>query len=206
MNLNIQGFGGADASGSVELNEAIFGENFNETLIHQVVTAYFSNARSGTRRQKNRSDVRGGGAKPWRQKGTGRARSGTSRSPLWRSGGVSFAARPQDHSQKVNRKMYRKAMRSILAELARQERLVVVEAMELAEPKTKLLKEQLDGMGIGNALLVLDSENRNIELAARNIPHVDTIAAGSIDPVSLIAFDKVLITSEALKAVEGALS
>jgi large subunit ribosomal protein L4 len=171
-----------------------------------VVTAYLAGARQGTRAQKNRSAVAGGGKKPWRQKGTGRARAGTIRSPIWRSGGVTFAATPQDHSQKVNRKMYRSAMRSILSELARSERLVVVENMDLEQPKTKLLAEQLKGYGLDNVLIVASEVDQNLYLASRNLHKVDVRDVEGVDPVSLIAFDKVVVTVDAVKKFEEALA
>jgi large subunit ribosomal protein L4 len=170
--------------------------------VHQVVTAYLAGARQGTRAQKNRAAVSGGGKKPWRQKGTGRARAGTSSSPIWRSGGVTFAAKPQDHSQKVNKKMYRAALRSILSELARQDRLVVVESMELKEPKTRLLLKELAGFGVEGALIVADEVTKNLYLAARNLHKVDVRDVSAIDPASLIAFEKVIVTVPALKKFE----
>lgn len=190
------------ATGSVEVSDAAFAKDFNEDLIHQVVTAYLSGSRQGSRAQKSRSEVAGGGKKPWRQKGTGRARAGTIRSPIWRSGGVTFAAKPQDHSQKVNKKMYRAAMRSILSELARQERLVVVDELALKEPKTKLLVKALDGFGVDNALVVSDEVSENLYLASRNLPKVNAVDVAGVDPVSLIAADKVVMTVPALKKFE----
>ena len=175
-------------------------------MIHQVVTAYLAGARQGTRAQKNRSAVAGGGKKPWRQKGTGRARAGTIRSPIWRSGGVTFAATPQDHSQKVNKKMYRSAMRSILSELARSERLVVVENMNLEQPKTKLLVEELKGYGLENVLIVASEVDQNLYLASRNLHKVDVRDVEGVDPVSLIAHEKVVITVDAVKKFEEALA
>ena len=175
-------------------------------MIHQVVTAYLAGARQGTRAQKNRSAVAGGGKKPWRQKGTGRARAGTIRSPIWRSGGVTFAATPQDHSQKVNKKMYRSAMRSILSELARSERLVVVENMSLEQPKTKLLVEELKGYGLENVLIVASEVDQNLYLASRNLHKVDVRDVEGVDPVSLIAHEKVVITVDAVKKFEEALA
>jgi large subunit ribosomal protein L4 len=161
-------------------------------------------ARQGTRAQKNRSAVAGGGKKPWRQKGTGRARAGTIRSPIWRSGGVTFAATPQDHSHKVNKKMYRSAMRSILSELARSERLVVVESMSLDQPKTKLLVEELKGYGLENVLIVASEVDQNLYLASRNLHKVDVRDVEGVDPVSLIAYDKVMVTVDAVKKFEEA--
>jgi large subunit ribosomal protein L4 len=197
---------GKKKPGKVEVSENTFARDYNEALIHQVVTAYLAGARQGTRAQKNRSAVAGGGKKPWRQKGTGRARAGTIRSPIWRSGGVTFAATPQDHSQKVNRKMYRSAMRSILSELARSERLVVVENMNLEQPKTKLLAEQLKGYGVDNVLIVASEVDQNLYLASRNLHKVDVRDVEGVDPVSLIAFDKVVVTVDAVKKFEEALA
>jgi len=197
---------GKKKPGKVEVSENTFARDYNEALIHQVVTAYLAGARQGTRAQKNRSAVAGGGKKPWRQKGTGRARAGTIRSPIWRSGGVTFAATPQDHSQKVNRKMYRSAMRSILSELARSERLVVVENMNLEQPKTKLLAEQLKGYGLDNVLIVASEVDQNLYLASRNLHKVDVRDVEGVDPVSLIAADKVVFTVDAVKKFEEALA
>lgn len=188
--------------GKVSVSDVAFAREFNEDLVHQVVTAFLAGARQGTRAQKNRSDVRGGGKKPFRQKGTGRARAGTIRSPIWRSGGVTFAARPQDHSHKVNRKMYRAALRSIMSELARQDRLVVVESLSLEEPKTKLLVKQLSDFGLDNVLIVADEVGENLYLAARNLHKVDVRDVDGIDPVSLIAYDKVMVTVDAVKKFE----
>lgn len=190
------------ATGSVEVSDAAFAKEFNEDLIHQVVTAYLAGGRQGTRAQKNRAAVSGGGKKPWRQKGTGRARAGTIRSPIWRSGGVTFAAAPQDHSQKVNKKMYRAAMRSILSELARQERLIVVDELAIKEPKTKLLVKALDGFGLNNALVVADEVSENLYLASRNLPKVNAVDVAGVDPVSLVAAEKVVVTVPALKKFE----
>ena len=176
----------------VELSESSFARDFNEPLIHQVVVAYMAGARSGTRAQKNRSDVRGGGAKPFKQKGTGRARAGTIRSPLWRGGGTTFAARPQDHSQKVNRKMYQGAMRSILSELLRQQRLLLVDQIAIAEPKTKVLVDTLKGMDLENVLIVTESNDINLYLAARNLRNVEVMDATGLNPVDLLRFDKVV--------------
>lgn len=202
MNLNLAGAG----AGTVEVADATFGKEFNEALVHQVVTAYLAAGRQGTRAQKTRSDVRGGGKKPWRQKGTGRARAGTIRSPLWRSGGVTFAARPQDYTQKVNRKMYRVAMRSILSELIRQERLVVVEEFAVETPKTKQLVAKLGELGLEKVLIVSDDIDEKLYLAARNIPNVDVVDVPAADPVSLVAFDKVLVTVSALRKFEEKLA
>ncbi len=192
--------------GSVDVAEAAFGADYNEALVHQVVTAYLSGSRAGTKAQKNRSAVRGGGAKPWRQKGTGRARAGTIRSPIWVGGGRAFAAQPRDHSQKVNKKMYRAALRSVLSELIRQDRLVVVESLELEAPKTKLLASKLKELGLDNVLVLNEAFDEKVFLAARNLPNVGICDAASIDPVVLIRFEKVLITLPALKLIEERLS
>ena len=205
MELSVVKPGSAEA-GTVSVSDVAFAREYNEDLVHQVVTAYMAGARQGTRAQKNRAAVSGGGKKPWRQKGTGRARAGTIRSPIWRSGGVTFAAQPQDHSQKVNRKMYRAALRSIMSELARQDRLVVVESLDVEEPKTKLLAKQLGDYGVDNVLIVSADVGENLYLAARNLRKVDVRDVAGIDPVSLIAFDKVLITVPALKKVEEMLA
>jgi len=197
---------GNKAAGTVAVSEANFAREYNEALVHQVVTAYLSGGRQGTRAQKTRSEVAGGGKKPWRQKGTGRARAGTIRSPIWRSGGVTFAAKPQDHSQKVNRKMYRAAMRSILSELARTDRLMIVEALDVEQPKTKLLVETLKGYGVDNVLIVADNVDKNLYLASRNLHKVDVRDVEGADPVSLIAYDKVMITVDAVKKFEEALA
>jgi large subunit ribosomal protein L4 len=197
---------GNKSAGTVAVSEANFAREYNEALVHQVVTAYLSGARQGTRAQKTRSEVAGGGKKPWRQKGTGRARAGTIRSPIWRSGGVTFAAKPQDHSQKVNRKMYRAAMRSILSELARTDRLMIVEALDVEQPKTKLLAETLKGYGVDNVLIVADNVDKNLYLASRNLHKVDVRDVEGADPVSLIAYDKVMITVDAVKKFEEALA
>ncbi|MBO1530018.1 50S ribosomal protein L4 [Psychrobacter sp. F1192] len=191
---------------AVELSDTAFGREFNEALVHQVVTAYLAGARQGTRAQKTRAEVSGGGIKPWRQKGTGRARAGSIRSPIWRSGGRAFAAKPQDWSQKVNRKMYRGAMQCILAELVRQERLVLVEELSVSAPKTKELIAKLSDLNAPRALIVTKEVDENLYLAARNIPHVNVLGTSEVDPVSLIAFDKVVMTVEAAKQFEEALA
>jgi large subunit ribosomal protein L4 len=195
-----------DASGALEVSEATFGREFNEALVHQVVVAYAAGARQGTRAQKTRSEVSGGGAKPWRQKGTGRARAGTIRSPIWRTGGVTFAAKPQDHSQKVNKKMYRGAMKSILSELVRQERLIVVDNFSVEAPKTKELVAKLKELELSDVLIVTGEVDENLFLAARNLYKVDARDVAGVDPVSLIAFDKVLMTADAVKQVEEMLA
>ena len=179
---------------ALSVSETTFGREFNEALVHQVVVAYASAARQGSRAQKTRAEIAGSGKKPWRQKGTGRARSGSIKSPIWRSGGVTFAAKPQDHSQKVNRKMYRGALKSIFSELVRQERLVVVETFTVEAPKTKLLTQKLNDMNLNDVLIITSDVDENLFLAARNLHKVDVRDVAGIDPVSLIAFDKVVIT------------
>ncbi|WP_435980039.1 50S ribosomal protein L4 [Psychrobacter sp. DM4] len=191
---------------AVELSDTAFGREFNEALVHQVVTAYLAGGRQGTRAQKTRAEVSGGGIKPWRQKGTGRARAGSIRSPIWRGGGRTFAAKPQDWSQKVNRKMYRGAMQCILAELVRQERLILVEEISVSAPKTKELIAKLNDLGAPRALIVTTDIDENLYLAARNIPHVNVLGTSEVDPVSLIAFDKVIMSVEAAKQFEEALA
>ncbi|MEO1888313.1 MAG: 50S ribosomal protein L4 [Cycloclasticus sp.] len=185
-----------------DLSEAVFGQDYNEGIIHQLVVTYMANARAGTRAQKTRSEVSGGGAKPWKQKGTGRARAGTTRSPIWRKGGVTFAAKPQDHSKKLNKKMYAVAMRSILSELARQERLVIVDGIEMPEPKTKALDAMLSDKGLSSVLFVLAADDANLGLASRNLHKVDVCTAYDIDPVSLLAFEKVCMTADAVALIE----
>ena len=193
---------GNAAAGKVSVSDVAFAREYNEELVHQVVTAFMAGSRQGSRAQKNRAAVNGGGRKPWRQKGTGRARAGTSSSPIWRSGGVTFAAQPQDHSQKVNRKMYRAALRSIMSELARQDRLMVVESLDLQEPKTKLLVKQLGEYGVDNVLIVSAEVDTNLYLASRNLHKVDVRDVSGVDPVSLIAYDKVMVTVDAVKKFE----
>ncbi len=203
MELQVQKAGKQD---KLEVADAAFGREFNEPLVHQVVTAYMAGGRAGTKAQKTRAEVRGGGRKPWRQKGTGRARAGTIRSPLWRSGGRIFAAEPRDYSQKVNRKMYRGAMSSILSELARQDRLVVVEEFGVEAPRTRELVGKLRELGLDEVLIVSDNPDENLHLAARNLPHVDVREPSELDPVALVGFDKVLITVAAVKRIEEWLS
>ena len=190
----------------VSVSDDAFGASFNEALVHQLVVSYMASARAGTRAQKTRSDVRGGGAKPWRQKGTGRARAGTIRSPLWRSGGVTFAARPQDHSVKLNKKMYRVGMRSLVSELLRQDRLILVEELGVSEPRTKQMKARLDELGVTDALVLTDGLDSAVYLAARNIPNVQVMDIAIVDPVSLIRQEKVVIDSAALKKLEERLA
>ena len=193
-------------SGSVDVAESAFGADFNEALVHQVVTAYLAGARAGTKAQKNRSAVRGGGIKPWRQKGTGRARAGTIRSPIWVGGGRAFAAKPRDFSQKVNKKMYRAALRSVFSELVRQDRLVIVEEMTLEAPKTRLLAGKLKDMELNDVLILNEAFDEKLFLAARNLPNVGVCDVASMDPVVLIRFEKVLVTLPALKLIEERLS
>lgn len=191
---------------AVTLDDAVFARDYNEGLVHQAVVAYMAAGRSGTKAQKTRSDVSGGGIKPWRQKGTGRARAGTSRGPLWRSGGATFAARPRDYSQKLNKKMYRAAMCSIFSELARSERLIIVDGFDVKEPKTKLMISQLDKLGANNALLVTDEDDKNVVLSARNIPHCETLSVKGLNPLSLVSHDSVVMTSAAVDKVQEWLS
>lgn len=205
MELTIQ-TAGKKKAGSMTVADSIFSAEFNEPLIHQVLTSYLAAARSGTKAQKTRSEVRGGGKKPWRQKGTGRARSGTIRSPLWRSGGVTFAAKPQDHSKKVNKKMYRGAMRSILSELVRQDRFICIDEFDVAESKTKLVKEKLESLGLEDVLVITEELTENLYFGIRNLPKADVIDTNEIDPYSLIGFEKVLITKAAVEKVEAWLS
>jgi large subunit ribosomal protein L4 len=193
---------GNAAAGTVSVSDVTFAREYNEDLVHQVVTAFMAGSRQGSRAQKNRAAVSGGGAKPWRQKGTGRARAGTSSSPIWRAGGVTFAAQPQDHSQKVNRKMYRAALRTIMSELARQDRLIVVESLDMEVPKTKELVKQLGEFGLDNVLIVSAELDTNLYLASRNLHKVDVRDVASADPVSLIAYDKVMVTVDAVKKFE----
>jgi large subunit ribosomal protein L4 len=200
MELQLQG------SGSVSVSDDTFGQAFREALVHQVVTACLSSARSGNAQQKTRSQVRGGGSKPWRQKGTGRARSGTARSPIWRGGGNVFAATPRNYAQKINRKMYRAAMRSILSELVRQERLVAVESFAVTEPKTRELVDKLKDLALDNVLIISDAADDKLYLAARNLPTVAVCDAADADPVSLIGFEKVLVTRAALQQIEERLA
>ena len=198
----------ANSRKKLELSDDIFACAFNEALIHQVVTAYMAGGRAGTKAQKTRAEVRGGGAKPWRQKGTGRARAGTIRSPIWRTGGKVFAAAPRSYKQKVNKKMYKGALRSIFSELIRQDRVLVVNAFEVDAPKTKVLLQKLNDMKIdGRVLIVSDAIEENLYLAARNLPHIEVqdASAAATDPVSLIRVEKVIITEAAIKEIEGLL-
>ena len=201
MELSIVGPGNASA-GTLSVSDATFAREYNEDLVHQVVTSYLAGARQGTRAQKNRAAVSGGGKKPWRQKGTGRARSGTSSIPIWRSCGVTFAAEPRNYTQKVNRKMYRGAMRSILSELLRQERLVLVDDFSISAPRTKELVGKLRDLDITDGLLVVEDLDENLILASRNVYSIDVRDNADVDPASLIAYDKVLITVSAVKKFE----
>jgi large subunit ribosomal protein L4 len=187
---------------AIKVSESTFGRDFSEALVHQVVTAYLAGGRAGTKAQKTRSDVRGGGRKPWRQKGTGRARAGTIRSPLWRGGGRTFAARPQDHSQKVNRKMYRGALQAILSELVRQDRLIVLDTFDLSSPKTSEVLAKLADLGFEKGLIITAEVNGDVFLATRNVPGVYVLDVAGMDPVSLVAADKVIMTVDAVKKVE----
>ncbi len=193
------------AGGGLELSAAVFDRSFNEALVHQVVTAYLAGGRSGSRAQKSRSEQRGGGRKPWRQKGTGRARVGSIRNPIW-GGFPAFAAKPQDHLQKVNRKMYRGALSCILSELIRQERVVALSDFPVNTPKTQSLLKRLESLGLANVLIVADGVPENLLFATRNLKHVEVVEAGALNPVSLISFDKVLLTASALKKIEQALT
>jgi large subunit ribosomal protein L4 len=197
---------GKKKAGKLEVSESVFGQAYNEPLVHQVLIAYMAGGRAGTKAQKTEAEVRGGGRKPWKQKGTGRARAGSIRSPLWRGGGVIHAAKPRDFSKKVNRKMYRGAIRSILSELARLERLICVDEFAVSEPKTKVAKELLSGLGVGKALVITDEVTRNAALAMRNIPDVDVIAAKDINPQDLVGFEHVVMTKAAVEKVEAWLS
>jgi len=193
-------------SGTVDVAETSFGAEFNEPLVHQVVTAFLAGTRAGTKGQKNRAAVRGGGTKPWNQKGTGRARAGTIRSPLWVGGGRTFAAKTRDFSQKVNKKMYRAALRSVFSELVRQDRLIVTESIQMKAPKTKELAALLKKLGLDNVLIVNEAFDEKVFLSARNLPNVGICEASSIDPVALMRFEKVLISLPALKLIEERLS
>lgn len=192
----------ANKRSTVTVSDDIFAREFNEPLVHQAVTAYLAGGRSGTKANKSRSDVRGGGAKPWRQKGTGRARAGTSNSPIWRSGGVTFAARPRNYKQKLNKKMVRAAYASMFSELVRQERLHVVEDFKVTEPKTKQALENLNKLSLTSALVITEEADKNLYLSVRNLPHVDVTEIGGLDPVSLLKYQHVVVTKDALHAIE----
>jgi len=191
---------------NVQVSDFVFGQDFNETLVHQLVTRYLAGARAGTKAQKTRSDVSGGGIKPWRQKGTGRARSGTTRSPLWRTGGVTFAARPRSYDQKLNKKMFRVGIRSILSELLRQGRLVISSEILVSTPKTRVLSAQLDAIQSKRTLIIVDTVDKNLALASRNIPYVQVVEAANLNPVLLVAADKIIVTPGALQQLEERLA
>lgn len=205
MSLQVPAIGNQNSAQAQEVSELVFGQEFNETLVHQLVTKYFASARAGTKAQKNRAAVSGGGVKPFRQKGTGRARAGTTRSPIWRTGGVTFAAQPRSYDQKLNKKMYRAGIRSILSELLRQDRLAVCNDIIPSAPKTKELLGKIKGMVNGRLLIVTDELHENLVLAARNIGSIAVLTPASVDPVSLVSADKVIVTTEALKQIEGRL-
>ncbi|MBI1195970.1 MAG: 50S ribosomal protein L4 [Gammaproteobacteria bacterium] len=206
MELTVISDSGKATGTNITVSDDAFAADYNEALIHQVVTAYLAAARSGTRAQKTRSEVRGGGIKPWRQKGTGRARSGTRSSPLWRSGGVTFAARPgASYEQKVNKKMYRAAMRSILSELNRQERLQVIEGFKIEAPKTKALVGKLNALGLDKVLIVVPEVDVNLMLAARNLPQIKVITSTEINPYDLVRYDRVVMDAEVVKQIEARL-
>jgi len=206
MGLQIPALNIKDSSGLIEVAESVFGQSFNETLIHQLVTRYLAGARAGTKAQKTRSDVSGGGSKPWRQKGTGRARSGTIRSPIWRTGGVAFAARPRNYEQKLNKKMFRVGIKSILSELLRQNRLVVSNDIIPLTAKTKEFNEKIQAIEGKRILIVVEEVNINLALASRNIPYVEVIEAVNLNPVLLVSADKVIATPGALKLIEERLA
>jgi large subunit ribosomal protein L4 len=198
MTMQLSVAGGSE----IKVSEATFGRDFSEALVHQVVTAYMAGARAGTKAQKTRAEVSGGGKKPWKQKGTGRARAGTIRSPLWRGGGTTFAAVPRDHSQKVNRKMYRGAIQAILSELVRQDRLVVVESFDLESPRSKDLIDKLEGLEFATGLIVTNEINENVFLASRNLPGIYVLDVEGLDPVSLVGSEKVIMTVAAVEKVQ----
>jgi len=206
MSLQIPALNEKESSGSVDVNEAVFGQSFNETLVHQLVVRHLAGARAGTKAQKTRSDVSGGGAKPWRQKGTGRARSGTTRSPVWRTGGVAFAARPRNYDQKLNKKMFRVGVRSILSELLRQNRLVVSTDILPTSPKTKEFNQFVKTIDGKRILIIVENVDMNLALASRNIPYVEVIEAMNLSPVLLVAADKVIATPGALQILQERLA
>ena len=192
----------ASPASEIQLSDAAFGRDYNEALVHQVVTAYMAAGRSGTKAQKTRAEVRGGGKKPWSQKGTGQARAGSIRSPIWVGGGRAFAAKPRDFSQKVNRKMYRAAMQTMVSQLVREDRLVAVESIELTAPRTKLLISKLAEFGLTRALILIEAHDEKLFLAARNVPYVEVMAVSALDPLSLVKHDKVIATVGALKLLD----
>lgn len=201
MDLNLH-----NSKEKVAVSDAVFGSDYKESLVHQLVTAYMAGARSGTKAQKNRAAVSGGGAKPWNQKGSGRARAGTIRSPLWRSGGVTFAAQPRDYSQKLNKKMYRAGIRSILSELARTERLIVVDDITVDAPKTKQLLVKMKELGVEKTLIVTETGDESLYLSARNLHNVEVTDVSGVNPVSLLRFENVVVTVGAVRAIEEWLS
>ncbi len=200
MKLTVQG------GGALEVSEQNFAAPFNESLVHQVLTAYRAGSRAGTKAQKTRAEVRGGGSKPWKQKGTGQARAGTTRGPIWVGGGRAFAAKPRDFAQKVNRKMYRAALRGVLSQLLREERLLVIEGFDLGQPKTRDLVSRLKGLDLDHVLILVERYDEKLCLAARNVPWVDVLAVNEVNPVSLVRFDKVLATAAAVRSLEERLS
>ena len=206
MSLQVPAIGNQDSAQPLDVSELVFGQDFNETLVHQLVTKYLSAARAGTKAQKNRSAVSGGGAKPFRQKGTGRARAGTTRSPVWRTGGVAFAAQPRSYDQKLNKKMYKSGIRSIFSELLRQDRIAVCNDIAPATPKTKDFLSKIKGIEAGRLLIVVDELNENLILAARNLHYVAVVTPSSVDPVSLVSADRVIATTTALKQIEERLA
>lgn len=194
------------SGGTVAVSDTVFGADYNEGLVHQIVTAYLAGARSGNAAQKTRSEVRGGGAKPWRQKGTGRARAGTSRSPIWAGGGVTFAAKKRDYSQKVNKKMYRAALRSILSQAASDDRLVIVDSIDINEPKTKAMKDKLADLGVNKALVLVDEVSEALYLSSRNIPNIQVLDVEGVNPVSLVRYPHIIATTAAVKQLEERLA
>ena len=202
MSLQIPAIGNQGSSAALDVSEAVFGQAFNETLVHQLVVKYMAAARAGTKAQKNRSAVSGGGAKPFRQKGTGRARAGTTRSPIWRTGGVNFAAQPRSFDQKLNKKMYKVGIRSIFSELLRQDRIAICDDILPAAPKTKEFLVKIKDIDAKRLLVVVDELNENLILAARNLPYIAVVTSTSVDPVSLVSADKVIATTAALKQIE----
>lgn len=206
MSLQIPAIGNQDSAQPLDVSELVFGQDFNETLVHQLVTKYLSSARAGTKAQKNRAAVSGGGAKPFRQKGTGRARAGTTRGPIWRTGGVAFAAQPRSYDQKLNKKMYKVGIRSIFSELLRQDRIAVCNDIFPSTPKTKEFLAKIKGIDAKRLLIVADDLNENLILAARNLPYVAVVTPSSVDPVSLVSADKVIATTTALKLIEERLA
>lgn len=205
MGLQIPALNGNN-SNNVDVLESVFGQTYNETLVHQLVVRYLAGARAGTKAQKTRSDVSGGGAKPWKQKGTGRARSGTTRSPIWRTGGITFAARPRNYDQKLNKKMFRVGIRSILSELLRQNRLVVSDTIIPETAKTKEFNAKLKAVEAKRVLIIVDKVDANLALASRNIPYLEVVEAANLSPILLVGADKIIATSAAIKSLEERLA